>query len=114
LEGYDDGFGNKPYVPPDLESIRTAEGRTYVQYETGERELYDLRGDPRQLRSLHDDPERAVEEAALSARLKALKYCSSKGCRGAENKPNPGRVVLPGLPNAAFLLQHHAAPYNWA
>jgi len=84
LEGYDDGFANKPYVPPDFKAIRTSDERTYVEYETGERELYDLRTDPRQLRSLHDEPERAIEVSALSARLQALKYCSGKGCRCAE------------------------------
>jgi N-acetylglucosamine-6-sulfatase len=89
LEGYDDGFENKAYTPPDFKAIRTSDGRTYVEYETGERELYDLRTDPRQLRSLHDEPERAVEELALSARLQALKYCSGKGCRCAEVKPTP-------------------------
>jgi N-acetylglucosamine-6-sulfatase len=89
LEGYDDGFENKPYVPPDFKAIRTSDGRTYVEYETGEREMYDLRTDPHQLRSLHDEPERAVEESALSARLQALKYCSGKGCRFAEVKPKP-------------------------
>lgn len=66
----------------------SSDGRTYVEYETGERELYDLRTDPHQLRSLHEEPERAVEQAALSARLQALQYCSGKGCRDAE-KPNP-------------------------
>jgi N-acetylglucosamine-6-sulfatase len=89
LEGYDDGFGKKAYVPPDFQAIRTTEGRTYVEYETGERELYDLRGDPRQLRSLHDEPELALEGAALLTRLEALRYCSGKGCRGVEEKPNP-------------------------
>jgi N-acetylglucosamine-6-sulfatase len=84
LEGYDDGFGDKTYIPPDFKAIRTADRRTYVEYETGERELYDLRTDPRQLRSLHDELERAVEVSALSARLQALKYCSGKGCRCAE------------------------------
>jgi arylsulfatase A-like enzyme len=87
LEGYDDGFGDKTYVPPDFKAIRTSDGRTYVEYETGERELYDLRTDPHQLRSLHDEPERAVEESALSARLEALKYCSGKGCRCVEQTP---------------------------
>ena len=89
LEGYDDGFGDKTYVPPDFKAIRTSDGRTYVEYEAGERELYDLSTDPRQLRSLHDEPERAVEESALSARLQALKYCFGKGCRCAEVKPIP-------------------------
>jgi N-acetylglucosamine-6-sulfatase len=106
LEGYDDGFGKKAYVPPDFKAIRTSDERTYVQYETGERELYDLRTDPHQLRSLHDEPERAIEEVDLSARLEALKYCSGKECRGAE-KPNsrprcsprpPWRVLSPAEP----------------
>lgn len=88
LEGYDNGFRNKPYVPPDFEAIRTVDGRTYVEYETGERELYDLTTDPHQLRSLHDGPERAIEESTLSARLEALKNCSGKSCRTAEN-PQP-------------------------
>jgi len=87
LEGYDVGFGDKTYAPPDFKAIRTSDWRTYVEYETGERELYDLRTDPRQLRSLHDEPERAVEESALSVRLEALKYCSGKGCRCAEQTP---------------------------
>jgi N-acetylglucosamine-6-sulfatase len=97
LEGYDDGFGKKAYVPPDFKAIRTSDGRTYVEYETGERELYDLRTDPHQLRSLHDEPERAVEVSALSARLQALRYCSGKGCRDAEN-PNPRLYCSPHPP----------------
>jgi arylsulfatase A-like enzyme len=36
-------------VAPNFEGLRTAEGLTYVEYETGERELYDLRTDPEQL-----------------------------------------------------------------
>jgi hypothetical protein len=97
LEGYDDGFGDKTYVPPDFKAIRTSDGRTYIDYETGEREMYDLRTDPRQLRSLHDEPERAVEQAALSTRLQALKYCSGKGCQDAE-KPNPRPRCTPRPP----------------
>jgi arylsulfatase A-like enzyme len=117
LEGYDDGFGKKTYVPPDFEAIRTSEGRTYVEYETGERELYDLRTDPHQLRSLHDDPERAKEVSALSARLQALKYCSGKGCRCAEKKPTfqprcsvdpPRRGHAPAEPLS--LIQEDAIP----
>jgi hypothetical protein len=101
LEGYDDGFGKKAYVPPDFEAIRTSEGRTYVEYETGEREMYDLRTDPRQLRSEHDEPERAVEEAALSARLEIPKYCSGEACRSAEK---PKYTASPPFSDAAFLM----------
>ena len=96
MEGYDDGFGKKPYIPPDFKAIRTADGRTYVEYETGEEELYDLEGDPRQLRSLHDAPERAVEEAALSARLESLKHCSDEGCRTAEKPETTAGLSLSG------------------
>jgi N-acetylglucosamine-6-sulfatase len=110
LEGYDDGFGNKPYVPPDFKAIRTADEHTYVEYETGERELYNLRTDPRQLRSLHDQPERAVEESALSARLEALKYCSGKGCRCAEKAPF-SRTVCSLYPSWRGLS--HAVPFNF-
>jgi len=105
LEGYDDGFGKKAYVPPDFEAIRTSEGRTYVEYETGERELYDQRTDPRQLRSLHDEPERAVEVSALSARLEALKYCSGKACRSAEK---PKNTTDPPFSGAALLTHSYA------
>src|SRR3712207_8296541 len=31
LDGYDDGFGDKTYVPPDFKAIRTSDGRTYVE-----------------------------------------------------------------------------------
>jgi N-acetylglucosamine-6-sulfatase len=106
LEGYDDDFENKDYVPPDFKAIRTSEGRAYVEYETGERELYDLRTDPRQLRSLHDDPERAVEVSALSARLQALKYCSGEACRSAEKPKNTADLPF----SEAALLMHGYAP----
>jgi N-acetylglucosamine-6-sulfatase len=96
LEGYDDGFGEKPYVPPDFKAIRTADGRTFVEYETGEEEMYDLRGDPRQLRSLHDAPEPVVEEVALSDRLASLKYCSDEGCRTAEEPETTASLSLSG------------------
>jgi arylsulfatase A-like enzyme len=109
LEGYDDGFGKKPYVPPDFQAIMTADGRTYVEYETGEEELYDLGGDPRQLRSLHDTPERAVEEAALSARLEALRYCSGKGCRDAERRPRPRPPRAPRPPWLGLLAAQQRA-----
>lgn len=110
LEGYDDGFGKKAYVPPDFEAIRTSEGRTYVEYETGERELYDQRTDPRQLRSLHDEPERAVEVSALSARLEALKYCSGKACRSAEKPKNTTDPPSPVQPFSRTVMHFQHDP----
>ncbi len=68
---------------PAYAGVRTRD-MLYVEYTTGERELYDLRADPYQLTSLHDDPAYADERAALSERLEALKGCAAEGCRTAE------------------------------
>ena len=64
--------------------MRTADGRTYVEYSTGEEELYDLGSDRNQVRSLHDDPEHRTEKQILSERLDGLRDCSADGCREAE------------------------------
>ncbi|MEY2426137.1 MAG: large repetitive protein, partial [Actinomycetota bacterium] len=47
--------------------------RKYVAYATGERELYDLAGDPSELVNLAGAPEWAGEQARLDAKLTALK-----------------------------------------
>jgi N-acetylglucosamine-6-sulfatase len=52
----------------------------YVEYDDGERELYDLVNDPYQLRSLHDDPAYADLQAELATRLAALRDCIGDGC----------------------------------
>jgi N-acetylglucosamine-6-sulfatase len=60
----------------------------YVRYVTGERELYDLRHDPHQLQSLHDDPAYDGVRARLARRLAVLSACAGRGChtrpRGAD------------------------------
>jgi N-acetylglucosamine-6-sulfatase len=56
---------------------------TYVEHATGEKELYDLREDPRQLRSIHDTADRALLED-LERRLDLLWDCAGDGCRAAE------------------------------
>jgi N-acetylglucosamine-6-sulfatase len=60
---------------------------TYVEYETGEKELYDRKDDPYELRSRHDDPAYAGTTAAFSLRLRALESCEADICRTAENDP---------------------------
>jgi arylsulfatase A-like enzyme len=63
--------------------IRTSDGRTYVTYEAGQRELYDLHADPYQLRNVY----RASPRAAISKledQLRALKSCARSGCSRAE------------------------------
>lgn len=56
----------------------------YVEYGTGERELYDLNADPTDLTSIHASASPALL-SNLRARLDALRGCSGAGCRSAEN-----------------------------
>jgi hypothetical protein len=59
---------------PAYFGVRDVErGYTWVEYETGERELYDLTIDPDQLDSLHADPDYAAIRAELSARTATLR-----------------------------------------
>ncbi len=53
----------------------------YAQWESGERELYDLRRDPHELLSLHADPRYTRQLRALRARLARLRRCSGRTCR---------------------------------
>jgi N-acetylglucosamine-6-sulfatase len=59
----------------------------YVEYGNGDRELYDLRRDPLQLVSRHDDPAYARVRIALSRRLAVLRDCRGSACaRGAGSR----------------------------
>jgi arylsulfatase A-like enzyme len=62
-------------------ALRSSE-HLYVEYDTGERELYDMQKDPYQLESIARTAEPALL-LRLSARLRALKACRGEGCRGA-------------------------------
>jgi N-acetylglucosamine-6-sulfatase len=55
----------------------------YAEHDNGERELYDLRHDPDQLRNAAGDPGYASIEARLAERLAALQVCSGRSCLGA-------------------------------
>ena len=52
----------------------------YVEHATGEVELYDLRRDPDELKSLHGDPRLNAYRAGLRARLAALRTCAGSTC----------------------------------
>jgi arylsulfatase A-like enzyme len=61
-------------VPPDYVGVRdVAHNYTYVEYVTGEVELYDLAKDPWELENKVSDPAYAVVRAELADRLKALR-----------------------------------------
>jgi N-acetylglucosamine-6-sulfatase len=58
----------------------------YSEYETDEKELYDLEADPYQLRSIHESADPALV-SELSGKLNALRGCAGHSCREAEDTP---------------------------
>lgn len=58
----------------------------YVDYNTGERELYDLRRDPLQLRNLAGRSSHQVVEGRLRTALAALEDCTGADCRLPSSK----------------------------
>ena len=80
------GMGPELIAPSaHYDAIRTADW-TYVEYGTGERELYDLRRDPHQVDNAVDTADPALV-AALSERLAALARCAAEECRRLEDLP---------------------------
>jgi len=61
-------------------AIRTPRFK-YVEYRTGEQELYDLARDPYELTSRHADPALAGIKAELARRLAKLRTCRGAACR---------------------------------
>jgi hypothetical protein len=85
--------GWRPQSPPvpTNKAVRT-QGHMYVEYDTGERELYDLSADPYQLQS---KPRTGNEQfySTLGSRLNVLRACSGEACRSAEWGTTPPRVT---------------------
>jgi arylsulfatase A-like enzyme len=69
---------SRPSVP-SFAAIRTRR-YLYSEHSTGETELYDLRNDPFELRSLHDDPDFAPLKGRLSRELHRLEDCAGSAC----------------------------------
>ncbi|MCK2212192.1 sulfatase [Actinomadura sp. ATCC 31491] len=67
---------------PAYQALRT-ERYTFVRYDTGEKQLYDLQKDPYQLVNLASAAD-ATLMAGLEARLNALVACSGASCRQAD------------------------------
>lgn len=70
---------------PPYRGVRTAD-YLYVEYPTGERELYDLRNDPYQLENLVATAEPELL-GQLAARLAELSECGGATCRTLEDEP---------------------------
>jgi len=73
----------KDWGRPGLEAIRT-EDHLYVEYGTGERELYDLKDDPYELDNRYGAADHELLQH-LRGRLAALRGCSAAACRVAED-----------------------------
>ena len=63
-----------------FEGVRV-DGFTYVEYETGVVELYDLTADPYELENVAGDPAYADREAQLAELLEAMRDCAAQECR---------------------------------
>lgn len=73
--------GSRGGGDPSFTAVRSADDLVYVEHATGERELYDLRADPFQLESRHDDPDYASRREELAVRLAELRTCRGESCR---------------------------------
>jgi len=71
-----------PIDIPDYQALRTREF-LYVEYGTGERELYNLRTDPWEMESFHATADSALLTQLTSA-LGKLRRCAGVSCRAAE------------------------------
>jgi N-acetylglucosamine-6-sulfatase len=75
---------------PEYYAVRTAR-YSYVEYGTGEKELYDLNADPTELTSLHASASHQALISDLTGRLDELKRCAGTGptqpsCEAAEGR----------------------------
>ena len=68
---------------PNYSAVRTSR-HLYVEYATGEKELYDLDTDPYELTNIHASAS-ATLLSHLEARLDALKSCAGETCKMAED-----------------------------
>ncbi|MFL5846240.1 MAG: sulfatase [Solirubrobacteraceae bacterium] len=82
-------FVNPRNAPP-YKAIRTGRYRYDLQ-DDGVEELYDLKVDPWELTSFHNDPRYAEIKAILAAKLKQL-----VGCRGKDCEVDVGPLPAPG------------------
>jgi arylsulfatase A-like enzyme len=68
---------------PWMKSLRT-NNYLYVEYKTGEHELYDLEEDPYELRNLYTTASPDLKRR-LERQLDALRKCAAEECRAAED-----------------------------
>jgi N-acetylglucosamine-6-sulfatase len=79
-------------------ALRTAEGETYVEYRTGEKEYYELATDPWQVDSAHAAPENSRRLEALSKALSELEDCVSSSSVAATCRQKEDASLTSALP----------------
>ena len=72
---------------PTYKAVRTQD-YLYVEYESGEREFYDLAADPHESENSFSDADPELLRK-MHDRLEVLKGCKGEACRTAENGPTP-------------------------
>jgi arylsulfatase A-like enzyme len=77
--------GRQAQPVPNFRGLRTKD-YTYIEYETGEKELYDLAKDPQQLVNAILTADSALVRQ-LAAKLAELKRCAANSCRIIESAP---------------------------
>jgi arylsulfatase A-like enzyme len=77
---------------PRFKAIRTKR-YLYARYKTGEQELYDLKRDPFELASRHDDPAYEAVRAVLERRLHELQSCAGASCRVYQPDPRGAEMM---------------------
>jgi arylsulfatase A-like enzyme len=73
-------YENSPTNAQTFNAIRTKRWVYSVLTNSGEEELYDIGGDPLQLKSKHLVSKYAATKAALAAKLSTLATCTGTGC----------------------------------
>jgi len=81
LEGWGENF--RFARAPAYKAVRT-ESHKYVEYETGQRELYDLQADPYELENIYESADPSLIED-LKTKLGTLRSCAESGCQEAED-----------------------------
>ncbi len=71
------GEGSFPHPP--FTAVRTPQF-TYVEYNNGEQELYDMTKDPYQLENQQGNPAYVLDKADLQAKLSRLQTCAGASC----------------------------------
>ena len=74
---------SKEWGRPWLKALRTR-SYLFVEYKTGEHELYDLRRDPYQLDNIYEGASPTLL-GRLEAQLDKMRQCEAEGCRAAED-----------------------------